>query len=119
MSIVDNIQLPPTLLSRFDLIYLILDKPEEVKDKKLAHHIVSLYYEVGLAATRTRPRAPRLPSPTGRTSSSFLFWQNRETQQPEGDDTIDRETLAHYISFARKHIHPAITEEASRALING
>ena len=24
MSIVDNIQLPPTLLSRFDLIYLIL-----------------------------------------------------------------------------------------------
>ena len=25
-SVVENIQLPPTLLSRFDLIYLILDK---------------------------------------------------------------------------------------------
>lgn len=46
MSIVDNIQLPPTLLSRFDLIYLILDKPSEVHDKELARHIVSLYYEV-------------------------------------------------------------------------
>jgi len=27
MSVVENIQLPPTLLSRFDLIYLILDSP--------------------------------------------------------------------------------------------
>jgi DNA replication licensing factor MCM4 len=26
LSIVDNIRLPPTLLSRFDLVYLILDK---------------------------------------------------------------------------------------------
>ena len=25
-SVVENIQLPPTLLSRFDLIYLVLDK---------------------------------------------------------------------------------------------
>jgi DNA replication licensing factor MCM4 len=25
MSVVDNIKLPPTLLSRFDLIYLVLD----------------------------------------------------------------------------------------------
>ena len=26
LSVVDNIRLPPTLMSRFDLIYLILDK---------------------------------------------------------------------------------------------
>ena len=47
MSIVDNIQLPPTLLSRFDLIYLILDRPDRAKDKQLAKHIVSLYFQVG------------------------------------------------------------------------
>jgi DNA replication licensing factor MCM4 len=29
MSVVDNIKLPPTLLSRFDLIYLVLDKQNE------------------------------------------------------------------------------------------
>ncbi len=29
LSVVENIKLPPTLLSRFDLIYLILDKPNK------------------------------------------------------------------------------------------
>lgn len=44
MSVVENITLPPTLLSRFDLIYLILDKPNERLDRRLAQHLVSLYY---------------------------------------------------------------------------
>ena len=43
LSVVENIQLPPTLLSRFDLIYLILDKATEASDRRLANHIVSLY----------------------------------------------------------------------------
>ena len=43
MSVVDNIRLPPSLLSRFDLIYLVLDKQSEASDRRLANHIVSLY----------------------------------------------------------------------------
>lgn len=45
LSVVDNIKLPPTLLSRFDLIYLVLDRSSEVSDKRLANHIVSLFGE--------------------------------------------------------------------------
>ena len=45
LSVVDNIKLPPTLLSRFDLIYLILDSPNADQDRKLARHLVGLYYE--------------------------------------------------------------------------
>ena len=45
LSVVENIKLPPTLLSRFDLIDLILDKQSETSDRKLANHIVSLYSE--------------------------------------------------------------------------
>ena len=45
MSVVDNIDLTPTLLSRFDLIYLVLDKPDPETDKRLAHHLVSLYWK--------------------------------------------------------------------------
>ena len=45
LSVVDNIKLPPTLLSRFDLIYLILDSPNADQDRKLAQHLVGLYYD--------------------------------------------------------------------------
>ena len=43
-TIVENIQLPHTLLSRFDLIFLILDPQDEVFDRRLGRHLVSLYY---------------------------------------------------------------------------
>lgn len=32
--------------SRFDLIYLVLDKPDEQNDRRLARHLVALHYEV-------------------------------------------------------------------------
>ena len=43
LSVVANIRLPPTILSRFDLIYLMLDRRNEASDRRLANHIVSLY----------------------------------------------------------------------------
>ena len=42
MSVVDNIALPPSLLSRFDIIYLLLDIPEEATDRAFSRHIISL-----------------------------------------------------------------------------
>lgn len=32
------------VLSRFDLIFLMLDPQDELYDKRLARHLVSLYY---------------------------------------------------------------------------
>ncbi|KAK9500642.1 hypothetical protein O3M35_001871 [Rhynocoris fuscipes] len=43
-TIIENINLPHTLLSRFDLIFLMLDPQSEVYDRSLARHLVSLYY---------------------------------------------------------------------------
>lgn len=43
-TVMENIQLPPTLMSRFDLVFLILDPQDEQYDKKLARHLVSLYH---------------------------------------------------------------------------
>eukprot|EP00126_Sphaerothecum_destruens_P009742 Sdes_comp20576_c0_seq1m15477 len=44
-SVVENLSLPPTLLSRFDLIYLVLDAPDERNDERLARHIIGLYHQ--------------------------------------------------------------------------
>nr|QIC49964.1 DNA replication licensing factor MCM4 [Actinia equina] len=45
LTTVENIQLPHTLLSRFDLIFLMLDPQDEFYDRRLATHLVSLYYQ--------------------------------------------------------------------------
>jgi len=45
LPITRNIDLPPTLISRFDLLYLVLDQVDEGMDRKLAQHLVGLYLE--------------------------------------------------------------------------
>jgi DNA replication licensing factor MCM4 len=40
-----NIDLPPTLLSRFDLVYLVLDRVDESHDRRLARHMLGMYME--------------------------------------------------------------------------
>jgi DNA replication licensing factor MCM4 len=45
LPITRNIDLPPTLISRFDLLYLVLDEVNETIDRKLAQHLVALYIE--------------------------------------------------------------------------
>lgn len=45
LPVTRNIDLPPPLLSRFDLVYLLLDKVNEQTDKQLAKHITNMYLE--------------------------------------------------------------------------
>lgn len=40
--------MPPSLISRFDLIYIVLDEIDEDKDKKMADHILELFEEIEL-----------------------------------------------------------------------
>ncbi len=88
LSVVENIELGPTLLSRFDLIYLILDQPNPSDDLHLARHLISMYY------------------PDGERGHSSV-------QSP---DIIPTETLAHYVAYTRQHIHPELDDDAARAL---
>ena len=92
LSVVKNINIPPTLLSRFDLIYLMLDKHSDAYDRRLANHIVSLY---------------------GR------FEDDTNTTTP--NKTICKELLTAYISEARKHdpkLHDSIVQDIIKVKIN-
>ena len=51
-SIVHNINLNPALLTRFDLIYILLDNCAEGYDRKLAMHILNIYSEKKEAETQ-------------------------------------------------------------------
>ncbi|KAL1646409.1 MCM DNA helicase complex subunit [Diplodia intermedia] len=45
LPVPQNIDLPPTLLSRFDLVYLVLDRIDEQNDRRLARHLIGMYLE--------------------------------------------------------------------------
>ncbi|KAH6570542.1 hypothetical protein BASA50_008269 [Batrachochytrium salamandrivorans] len=53
LSVPENVNLPPPLMSRFDLLYLILDKPSERDDRRLAQHIVGMYLSVRPITSKT------------------------------------------------------------------
>lgn len=38
-----NVNLPPAILSRFDLVYVMIDDPDELTDYHIAHHIVRVH----------------------------------------------------------------------------
>ncbi|MGC9517806.1 MAG: minichromosome maintenance protein MCM [Methanomicrobiales archaeon] len=79
-SIAEQIDLPSTILSRFDLIFVIEDKPDSERDKKLARHILNIHKE-----------------------DSIPF-------------EIDPELLRKYVAYARREVHPKLTEEAINVL---
>lgn len=89
MSVIKNIELGPTLLSRFDLIYIILDQPNEALDRKLAMHLASFYNA-----------------------------DDEQVPSSSDEDIISKEVLAAYISRARKHIVPKLTEAAENELVS-
>jgi replicative DNA helicase Mcm len=42
-TVADNITLPVTILSRFDLIFVLIDQPEKETDTKMSEHILNLH----------------------------------------------------------------------------
>jgi len=52
-SVVDNINMPSDLMTRFDLIWLMLDKKDKDTDRFLADHLASMYSESGVKKTES------------------------------------------------------------------
>lgn len=103
MSVVDNIDLPPTLLSRFDLIYLVLDKPNQDADRRLANHIVGLYQFTNLDETDKE--------------------ESKREEDLEDDDEdaapeiLSQALLRDFLLYARHHVCPEIGSDAETLLV--
>ena len=48
-TVIENINLPVTILSRFDLIFILRDVPSEESDEKVSRHVLSLHRTHGAA----------------------------------------------------------------------
>ena len=91
LSVVENIKLSPTLLSRFDLIYLILDSPNVENDRRLAQHLVGLYYETPNVVE------PPLDHDILRDYIAYA----RDNIHPELSDLATRELISAYLDMRR------------------
>ncbi len=54
-TVADNINLPVTVLSRFDLIFILRDEPEKELDTRMSEHILALHGGKAVSAEATIP----------------------------------------------------------------
>lgn len=95
--IAEQIELSPTLLSRFDLIFVLTDEPEIEKDKRLAEHILNIH-QLG----ETLEKLKLISEETKHKISNVV---------PE----IDPELFRKYIAYA-KNFSPVLSEEAKKRI---
>ncbi|MFZ1023038.1 MAG: minichromosome maintenance protein MCM [Thermoplasmata archaeon] len=93
-SITEQLDLPPTLLSRFDVIFSIQDRPNQARDRSLASRILRSHRE-GEAREANATFEPE-------ASSATL--------------PFPPQLLKKYIAYARKTVRPVLSNEALQAL---
>jgi replicative DNA helicase Mcm len=86
--------IPPTLISRFDLIFPIKDELDEAKDREMVKHILTSHFTAGVKAKGSYDKKEMLKA--------------EERVLP----AIEPELLRSYIAYARKEIKPLLTKEA-------
>jgi len=104
--IAEQIDLSPTLLSRFDLIFVLTDDPDEVRDRKLAEHILRTH-EIGEKFEKLRNIA----------SAEYTREElTRESEVAEIVPAIEPELLRKYIAYAKRTVFPVLSEEAKERI---
>ena len=99
-----QINLKPALISRFDVIWLMTDQPAAEHDKLIAEHIMS-------------NRAESTPENLIEQGSEV---DPSKAAKYEGVDAsqgiVNRDLIRKYVAYAKRSIHPRLTDEAREAL---
>ncbi len=97
---VEQIDLPPALFSRFDIIFSIIDKPDSAWDSRLADHILKVHRTGQIS--RLKEHLDGVPLPGEIVDETF------EAAQP----FFEPEFVSKYVAYAKKNIFPVLTDEA-------
>ena len=102
----EQINMPPALLSRFDLIFSILDKPNKQMDTDLASHILLSHKAGEVHEHINRSKDP-------------LFSKDQETVLMKHIMPIyEPEFLRKYVAYAKRNIFPVMSDQALDILRN-
>lgn len=105
-SLADQIDMPPALLSRFDLIFVLLDVPESVMDSKIATHVIQTHY------------AGELLQHKDNISSSGITQEYIDEQMIRIVPEIEPDLLRKYVAYSRRNVYPIMDEDARLHLVD-
>jgi replicative DNA helicase Mcm len=100
----EQIDLEPALISRFDLIFIVTDQPDEEEDRRLADHILTTNYAGELNTQREEMTSPDVSR------------EEVESFTREVDPEIDPDLFRKYVAYAKQTCHPRMTEPAREAI---
>lgn len=121
-TVSENLKMSGALFSRFDLVFIMLDRPDENHDQRLSRHIVNMHAQrngATFAASGPSQASPEM-SLSGKSSADrserTLSQRLRLVVSDLVKDPIPHEILRKYIAYARKYIHPRLTPAAAAVL---
>jgi DNA replication licensing factor MCM5 len=101
----DNINLMSTILSRFDMIFIIRDVREEERDRSIAQHVLGVHINTSLGPS----------SHGGGLSSSSA---NNSASSSDSNAPLSASMLKKYVCYCREKCAPRLNDEAA-ALLSG
>ncbi|KAJ1679457.1 hypothetical protein EV182_002011, partial [Spiromyces aspiralis] len=116
-SVSENLKMDSALLSRFDLIFILLDKSDADMDLYLSNHVMAFTDSRFNCVHPDRNLAEGLSNdPMGSGGQEQSFAQRLAKKPGEELDPIPLALLRKYISYCRKYVQPRLTKEAAEII---
>ncbi|KAL4189337.1 hypothetical protein AMTRI_Chr08g206540 [Amborella trichopoda] len=116
----ENLKMSATLLSRFDLVFILLDKPDELLDKRVSEHIMALH--AGYAECFQAPKKLRNEIQNngviemGVRSGSLVSRLRLDPVNDKDFVPLPSPLLRKYIAYARSFVFPRMSKVAAEIL---
>ncbi|KAF7704553.1 hypothetical protein HF521_021625 [Silurus meridionalis] len=118
-TVSENLKMGSALLSRFDLVFILLDIPNEDHDHMLSEHVMAMRggrkdVISGLTATRACIQESNIS--ILEISSNKPLSERLKVLLGETLDPIPHQLLRKYVGYARHYVHPSLSVEAAQVL---
>ncbi|OWF54901.1 DNA helicase MCM8-like [Mizuhopecten yessoensis] len=115
-TVSENLKMGSALLSRFDLVFILLDKPDEEMDSMLSEHVMALHAGKNRSMTRVTARRSGGDDSILLTETDKPLSDRLKVPRGEAFDPIPAQLLRKYVGYARKYVRPKIGKEAATVL---